>query len=167
MIELTQIENKEIGQGVSRWGYLQQHEWHSLQKLSMEKDNDGNLLSPEFLCEEFLPSTLLTTSDFIDDAIFTIARIIILDYLRKNEIKQNDANNSIIAGFPNSGMLQFKVLTKKDHFVCTYIPSAADKSYVKQNQKSVDVAKLAQAYASPKIEPAQQPKSNEGPRFGF
>lgn len=170
MIELTEQANQEIGQGECRWSYLQEHEKLFPEDLSMQNDEQGNLVSPEFSGKLFLQEISLTKPDSRENVFFTLARMIILDYLKKNGIDREDPT---IEKFPRSGRLKFQVPhNKKGNFVSTYVPSLEDKAYVAQNKKSrelkIDVAQLANAYASEGRKGlAEEPKPHEGPKLGF
>lgn len=149
MIELTKKNNKGIGEGECRLSYLLQHENFSTDELSMQKDEKGNLVSPEFPCRIFL-STLPLARGYLDgeSVVLTIARILMLDYLDKNGIKQGQVDNELLEAFPRSGLLKFTVRSGTDNLVCQYFPGFADQSYVEKYKPRINVGQLAMAYAS-------------------
>lgn len=158
MIILTKKNNKGIGEGECRLSYLLQHENFATDELGMEKDEEGNLLSPEFPCSIFLSTIPLATGPSAKESVvLTIARILMLDYLSKNEIKQGQVDNELLEKFPRSGKLKFTVPVGTDNVVCHYSPGVADQRYVENYKPRINAGQLANAYASPSRE-----KSTEG-----
>jgi len=149
MIELTKKNNKGIGEGECRFRYLLQHENFSTAELDMQQDEKGNLVSPEFPCSIFL-STLPLTRGYLDgeSVVLTLARILMLDYLDKNGIKQGQFDNELLETFPRSGKLKFTVRSGTDNVVCQYFPGPADERYVEKYKPRINAGQLAMAYAS-------------------